>query len=287
VLWSFEDDDVDAILRANGAGGYDILTSGTLSVGDVFWSVFEVPVFTIGGSNGIPAGLELTGVAAVQLTSVIPSPAPGGIGTVYNFGVFTGFNSVLTSYGYAGAPLPAGTAIAMFFNGAPGAPGDIDLDVNRTSNPATNCPTVAYCSYQATLGTALQQDGFGLDLDEFWYSVQSAPGGGDIGTVLGTNNALSVATANFGLSNFFNAGGPVEFIDIASGLPCGNPGYIADGCVQLTGKVEVTGGQGLSNDFIAHSDFDGQKYVVPEPATLSLLGLGLLGLGMVRKFKKS
>lgn len=281
VHYSFEDDDIDFVLDANG----NLVTSGPLQVGYTLASAFEIPVFKKNGQDAIPAGQELTGIAAVTIKQIVVSPAPGGVGTTYIFDAPT--IALDTLPGYAGPTLGTGAAIAMFFNGTSGAGGDRDLDLNRASNPATNCTSLSDCVQQATLGTLYQVDGFLGDPDEFWTASQivSAPGGGavPIEQVLNTNNNLLIAAFNLGLSNLYQLGGPVHYINIATGLYCGNPGPIADGCVQLSGSGTLTGGQGLSNGAVAHSDFDAQKYVVPEPATLGLLGLGLLGLGLMRR----
>jgi hypothetical protein len=287
TLYSFEDDDVDAVLDPETLTAK---TTGDLEIGDIFVSAFEVPVLTIGGANGIPAGMELTGVAAIELTAIIDGAA-SGVGNQYVFGAYTGGLNAILALGGGTASVDdgdpgEGAAIAMWFNGTSGAGGDEDLLLNRTTDPATNCSSVDDCIYQASLGDLFQVDGFGLDPDEFWVATQNVPTGpgGIIDTALDTNNTTIVVSANVGLSNFFQAGGQVEFIDATAGTYCGDPGYIADGCVQLSASIPITGGQGLSNGFIAHSDFDAQKYVsVPEPSVLALLGAGLIGLGGVRR----
>jgi hypothetical protein len=286
--WDFQDDDVDAILRCTNVSGPGTgctpLTSGTISVGDIFFAVFEIPTFAINGVASIPAGQELTGVAAVQLTAI------NGINLTFNS--WNGLQTFISRPGLA-----AGTTIAMWLNGtAGGADRNLNLDA-ALLNGATNCTSVTDCFQQATLGTLFQADGFtgpanslgGLTPgpDEFWLSSLAGPATLDIATILGTSRTLNVATFSFATTNSFNSLGPVGFINPFTGLACATD---AAPCVRgLVGTGNVQGGQGLTNGFIAHSDFDLQKEVpvIPEPTTVSLLGLGLLALGALRLRKKA
>jgi len=264
-LYSFEDDDIDFVLDSTGA----VKTSGALVVGDTFLSVFEIPVFTIDGANAIPAGMELTGLSAVTLLSINGGAGPSatGIGDQYVFGAATvpGVHPIFSG----------DSAIAMWLNST----ADFDLDLNRSTNAATNCTGLADCVAKASAGELFQNDGFLEDPDEFWVATQTvATQGGDvISTIKNANNGAIVTTVNFALSNIFNKNGPIGFINASTGLQCADGGA---GCVQFAGSATITGGQGLSNGAIAHSDFDAAKYTaVPEPNAMALLGMGLLGFG--------
>ncbi len=281
--WSFQDDNIEFVLRKTG-GNYVPITSGPLQVGDVLWAIVEIPTFTINGGNAIPAGKEVTGVVGIELTNI--SPDPGGVGTVYTFGAFGDFQSVLSANGGPNLPISSGNpAIALFINNATSDdPSTLDrnLILDAAANPASNCTSLFDCTREATQGSLLQVDGFGLDKDEFWEAIQVVPGGGDIGIVHNLSNTTLVASYNFALSNLFNTQQPVCSQNFLSGVDttCSitNNNTASDGWFQVLGSGSVLGGQGLTNGAIAHGDFDTQKYV-PEPAALALFGIGLVGLG--------
>lgn len=290
ALLSFEDDDVDFILRApGGVLNPTPVTSGPFQAGDLFVSVFEIPVFTINGANAIPTGQELTGVVAVQLQNT-----PGStVGSVLNFGPpAVGLNAILALGADPDAAVVnggpgQGATVAMWFNGTAGG-ADVNLLLNRSTDPATNCPTMAFCIDQASMGQLVQVDGFGA-ANNFWQSVLLVAGANDIGQVIVANNALAVANFNAGQTTFFNLlGGTVGGIDVATGQACANPG--TGTCVNATLTGPITGGQGLANGGFAHSDFDGQKLTVtavPEPGVLTLLGAALLAFGFAWRKRKA
>lgn len=275
-LWSFEDDDIDFILDP---ATLTPKTSGAMTVGDIFVSVFEIDPYAVSGVPSIPAGKEMTGVAAVQLQN---TPAPG-IGSTLGFAPYTGgLDAILDLGGHAGIGQGAGSGgtIAMWLNDDTSGPvgPDRDLDLNRTTNPATNCTSLSDCVSEASMGSLFQVDGF-ADPDDFWFATSLISAGTDIGAVLAAGDASLVAGFNFGQSTLFTVKGEIGHQEIATGDFCGTPGYIADGCVQLLGSGTLTGGSGLTNGAIAHSDFDATKYDIPEPSIAFLLGAGLLGMG--------
>jgi hypothetical protein len=279
-LLAFEDDDIDFHLRADGQGDLQ-LESGAFAVGDVLAAVFEIPVYTIDGANAIPTGLELTGVSAIQIASL----GAGGAGSA-SFNPYSGGLNEVLGLGTSGASVADGGAgggamIAMWLNGTSGAAGDRDLDLNRASNPATNCTSLSDCITQASLGSLFQVDGFAGDPDELWTSGGIIPAGAfDSSIVAGIANTTIVAGFNAKISNFFQDGFDIAFQDALTGASCGSDlGYVADGCVQFSVSGTISGGVGLSNGAFAHSDFDADKITVPEPGSLSLLGLSLIGLG--------
>jgi hypothetical protein len=283
ALLSFEDDDVDFVLRApGGVLNPTPVTAGPLQVGDILVSILEIPIFTIDGVNAIPAGQELTGVAVSQITSIVGAGAPGATVT---FGpAAVGLNAILALGPDPDASVIGGgpggpAAIALWFNST----ADFDLELNRSVNPATNCPTLAFCIDQASMGTLVQVDAFNLP-NSFWTATTIVGGGTDIGAILGLGNNVLVAGVNIGLGTTFNLFGPVGGIDAVTNQSCATPGVGT--CVQVSISATITGGQGLENGGFAHSDFDAQKRTIPEPGILTLLGAVLLGFGFARRQRK-
>lgn len=250
---TIQDSDAERILR-NGTA----ITTGAFQVGDVIETVLRIE--TVNGDNINTAvgslTYQLNSVIRLQVASITDTGIdPDGAGALGNL-----FDLVFSPTGTLGAGV-----FAEVYERTPPQP-EFDLG----DSAATSIANIMAQTLIAELGIG--------DLDDFWVARTV----NDIGanaTAAGPGSPQA-ANGQFGLSVLSNPG---SLTYIANSIQSGTTGTFHD----VVGSTSVYAREtGVNTDWLLSSNAD-IRFNVPEPGVISLMGLGLLGMGAALRKRKS
>lgn len=252
----FSDNSAEVLVDRNG--------NGLLDVGDSLRGIFSIDNIT-GSAGPVAIGTgtvynELSGIFQVEVTSKIPTFIQSGLQR-YDF-----------TFGFDSAFGKGAGVLGVLYD---------DPAKNFARADCGGLNNVAACEATATGGATWATVGFGSS--GFW-SASGAPDTTAVGAILPLTTPLGNFSMgmNFLTNNTGYSWNKVNCLDLttfgtSSVDLCGQGGILASG--------RLASGTNTPYDIYDNVDFTANR--VPEPGSLSLIGLALLGLGVARRRKQS
>ena len=249
-------------------------TAGKVDVGDRLRGIFTIETVEPGGggvTRNLGAGssnAELTGLFDVTVMRKF-SPAPGDPFGTYTF-IFEPTASFAAEIGG-----PVGSMVAFYQDNSP--------DYSRISPACSSAAIGGNCEQLATTGTGgslLWVAGFlAGDTNQFWAATGVVTD--DIAVVGGLSSAQTGGGFNIGLNLLLN-NGTKQLDQVACGFPSATLTTL-----EFCGSGSLLGKVGSTSPYDSFDNVDFQINVVPEPGSVALTGLALLGLAGASRRRRS
>jgi hypothetical protein len=227
---------------------------GILTIETVEWFSGSAPTVGLGTTTGND---ELTAIFELELYTKVFT----GTQYIYTFGPSASFATEVEGYGWADG---TGAAVAFF--------ADSDIEYSRLND------SIAGLENNVTNGDLFWLAGFG-DADDYWNAFS---GTDDVSAIGALGSSQAGGFYNVAMSLLDTIGGPylAEFA-------CNDPLTFSAADADFCGSGSLLGTGGAPTPYDSFDNVDFTINVIPEPASLGLMGLGLLGMGALARRRKA